>query len=549
MELAILGNLLLFLGFFGAGLVREFEDDSVDDSQIKPKNPYDFEQLGTDGDDTVAAQRENTHFKLAAGNDELSASIGNDRADMGAGNDSANMGAGHDLAYGGLGEDLIWGGMGSDTIFGDEGNDTLSGFIPNFGAADTMTAADGSDVLFGGAGNDVLILGRGDAGTGGAGNDTFQLDSRWGDGNDHMIVQDFQRGTDQINLIYPAQTDLAGQPIVPTLTIALNSAGTGSVISLNGQDIATIAGVKDLTAGDISLTASPVRDSSYVASNYAQEIIGNGSAETTTATKSTALFGGAGADTFTGSSAQDYADMGSGNDSANMGAGDDSARGGTGNDTLLGGAGADTLLGEDGNDSLSGEAGNDRLVGGAGIDMLYGGLDNDALDGGADNDSLYGGTGNDQILGDAGADSLVGDLGSDTLSGGDGDDTLLGYGTAGEYLTSAAQNDGTDILSGGDGNDQLWLGAGDRGTGGAGNDTFHVTENQFGATGLTRIEDFAAGERIIVHYPSAEAAPVITLAASTTTGETNIFADGLLIARIVDPAGALTLGAITTQAN
>jgi len=131
------------------------------------------------------------------------------------------------------------------------------------------------------------------------------------------------------------------------------------------------------------------------------------------------------------------------------------------------------------------------------------------------------------------------------LYGGAGDDSLRGFGVGGDNTSTAAQNDGADTLAGGDGNDAIWAGAGDVAYGGAGSDRFFITEQQFGATGLTRIEDFAAGETIVVSYTAADGAPVISLSPSPIAGEVNVLADGNVIARVVDKAGALTLEAIS----
>lgn len=78
-------------------------------------------------------------------------------------------------------------------------------------------------------------------------------------------------------------------------------------------------------------------------------------------------FGGAGADTLTGSNINRLGDRlygGAGNDSLNGLAGNDYLEGGTGNDSLSGGAGNDTLLGGAGQDTyvIDGSAGNDVVV-------------------------------------------------------------------------------------------------------------------------------------------------------------------------------------------
>ena len=91
------------------------------------------------------------------------------------------------------------------------------------------------------------------------------------------------------------------------------------------------------------------------------------------------LFGDAGANTITGTSANDRIQGGAGNDTLNGGAGHDILEGGTGNDTLNGGTGHDVLRGGAGNDTLTGGDGDDILIGGAGNDLLIGGLGADVF--------------------------------------------------------------------------------------------------------------------------------------------------------------------------
>jgi Ca2+-binding RTX toxin-like protein len=551
MELALLANVLLFIGTFALDFINGQSNGSANDTpdDTGDDNPrYDFAQNGTEGNDTVSAQNENTKFTLGAGDDMLFGSAGADLGLLGSGDDTASMGSGDDLAYGGAGDDSIWGALGDDTIFGDAGDDTLSGLSPLYGGLDTGAAPDGQDQLFGGAGSDHLILGRGDVGTGGAGNDIFDLDMRWNDGGDRILVQDFQRGADRLNIIYPRAFDAAGAAITPDLTIDLSANGQSSLIRLDGRIVATLAGAVNLTAGDITLVPSSVSDNNYVPANYAEERFGTAGADTLSASKGTGYFAEGGNDVFTGSGTSDYADMGAGNDSADMGAGNDSALGGAGADTLAGGAGSDTLLGGEGVDSLAGGLDDDRLYGGAGGDNLAGDGGNDTLDGGLGDDGIFGGFGNDQSFGGDGNDLIESGAGRDMLYGGAGDDSLRGYGVSGDNTSTDAQNDGADTLSGGAGNDAIWAGAGDVAFGGAGIDRFFVTEAQFGATGLTRIEDFAAGETIVISYTAADGAPVISLAPSPIAGEVNVLADGNVIARVVDTSGALTLGAISTVA-
>lgn len=70
----------------------------------------------------------------------------------------------------------------------------------------------------------------------------------------------------------------------------------------------------------------------------------------------------------------------------------------TGNDSIVGGAADDTLQGNAGDDTLLGLAGNDSVDGGAA---------NDVLDGGEGGDTLNGGAGNDRIFVDGSGDLVI----------------------------------------------------------------------------------------------------------------------------------------------
>ena len=174
---------------------------------------------------------------------------------------------------------------------------------------------------------------------------------------------------------------------------------------------------------------------------------------------------------------------------------------------LYGGAGNDTLTGGSADDFLFGEAGNDTLLGKGGVDFLFGGAGNDTLTGGAGNDQVFGEAGNDRMIwnpGD-GTDLNEGGAGNDTVevNGGNGaetftvtangtrvrfdrtdpapfsidigttenlvlntnggDDTFTaGNGLAGLIQLTVDGGAGNDTITGGDGNDRL--------TGGDGND-------------------------------------------------------------------------------
>jgi Ca2+-binding RTX toxin-like protein len=431
-----------------------------------------------------------------------------------------------------------------------------------------MAAGDGIDILNGGEGNDRLLMGRGDSALGGAGNDVFEMDTRWTDGAGQFVVEDLQRGQDRLELTYtPVYDPVTGVETLPTLAVSLAPGGESSLITLNGVTIATINGVKDLALSDLQLVRAVINDSAYDPTNYATQSFGTDADGTLTATGSTAHFAQGGNDQFTGSSARDYADMGLGNDRADLGAGDDSALGGEGGDTLGGGDGNDALRGGNGADRLAGDAGDDQLIGGAGADDLAGGAGNDSLDGGADDDTLLAGDGQDVLLGGSGSDSLdagagndsldggtdndqlSGGFGADTIYGGLGNDTISGFDVGSSNPDSSGANEGSDLIYGGAGLDRIWAGTGDRVYGGADNDIFLLDENRYDANAIPRLEDFATGDKIEIHYDTGTTPPVITLAPSGLTGETNVLADGQIVAKVVHGAVPLTLIAITTVAN
>ena len=79
--------------------------------------------------------------------------------------------------------------------------------------------------------------------------------------------------------------------------------------------------------------------------------------------------------------------------------------------------------GTSGADTLTGTSANDVLTGQGGADTLYGRGGNDVLQGGTGNDRLYGGLGRDSLLGGPGNDRLYArDNRRDTVNGGPGFD-------------------------------------------------------------------------------------------------------------------------------
>ncbi len=220
---------------------------------------------------------------------------------------------------------------------------------------------------------------------------------------------------------------------------------------------------------------------------------------------------------------------GAGNDTLLGGAGDDWLDGNAGHDSLIGGAGNDTLQGGLGDDVLDGGTGDDWLLGQGGAGRLTGGDGNDQLTGGAEADTLHGDAGDDTLEGGGGSDLLVGGAGRDLLMGGAGDDTLIGL----DGDEAAA-----DFLNGGDGDDLLVLGAGDRASGGAGADSFTVSD-WIDADQPGQIGDFESGiDHLVITYDGQGAVPVIETTYDAAAGGLRLTVNG---APVVFLAGVQSL--------
>lgn len=187
------------------------------------------------------------------GADRLSGEAGNDTLSGGLGEDALSGGAGDDRLRGELGDDLLTGDDGADRLFGGAGDDTLSGHNAD-GAGGTATAIDGTDRLEGGAGDDLLILGKGDLGLGGAGTDTFRLDATTNaDVANFATLEDYQRGTDRIEVQYTPVCNASGVEVPPVLTVIMGPNNAYAVIQLDGEPLAHVTGATALTAADIRL--------------------------------------------------------------------------------------------------------------------------------------------------------------------------------------------------------------------------------------------------------------------------------------------------------
>jgi Ca2+-binding RTX toxin-like protein len=290
------GLFMLFLGYeadwFGSS---SGSDDEAPEPDPDTENPlyiaddYTDEVQGTAEDDNLSAdEQESLAWFLNAGNDTLDASTGNDYANAGAGddhlmmregddiaiggegNDTIDAGIGHDIVLGGLGndyihgnggqdslagqegDDTVLGGTGSDEVYGGEGNDYLSGKDFDSSQNGHATMIDGFDSLFGGAGNDTLLMGAGDQGTGGEGDDLFQLDNREDGFGQISQVHDFGSG-DQIELLYRPEYDTDGNEVAPNISVTANDEGTAGIIRFNDVVVAEVIGGQHLTTDDLVL--------------------------------------------------------------------------------------------------------------------------------------------------------------------------------------------------------------------------------------------------------------------------------------------------------
>ncbi|MBW8814079.1 MAG: hypothetical protein JF588_11695 [Caulobacterales bacterium] len=548
-------------------------------------------------------------FTGTSGDDTFTGDAGFDNASGGPGNDSLSGGGGGDNLAGGAGRDTLDGGSGDDTLFSGDRSPTFN--LPYAGNPYTLPVVDtGSEVdnLTGGDGSDRIFAGYGDNVDGGP-------DGSFGDylfisfqGAPSGVTADFGLASQTIgggvitgieNVSYIQGSQFADN-------ITARSTGVGysdftAVLGMGGNDTLTAGYYTGTLFGGDGDDLVDGRPSQYL--DLVDGGAGNDTLYTNTNTFATAD-GGAGNDTIyahgvtRGGAGNDtiamqqtyYAGQVSGDD------GDDKITAAASGNRIAGGAGADTITGDSADDFLfsgsfsadgvnpADDAGleHDKLSGGGGNDVLAIGYGDDA-DGGAGTDTLrlslaglpqgadfdlsnlisagsasfgggviqnmerlayLGGTafadslrlptqsgvtitvnagaGNDvitaqgsaaSVLGGDGDDRLVSGSGADTFDGGAGRDTIdysaatagvavnlkTGVGGGGDALVSvevaigSAFNDtltggGTGAsLSGGTGDDRLETGARDVATLGAGADLVYVSSASHSAAALSSV--------------------------------------------------------------
>jgi Ca2+-binding RTX toxin-like protein len=475
---------------------------------------------GGDGEDTIETGSEDSTVTGGAGDDAVTGGTAKDTVDGGDGADTIATSSGDDAVKGGPGNDLIRTLAGIDTVEGGDGDDTIEtgsedSTVKGGADDDTITGGTATDSVDGGPGNDLIrTLAGVDTVDGGDGDDTIETstgDSEvdGGRGDDRITggsAADTVDGGDGADVVVTSSGDDTVHGGAGNDTIA---AGPGANVTRGGPDddrVTESYGRVYGDAGDDSITGTTAAD--VIDGGDGNDTIDAGGGDDLT------ILGGNGTDTI---------QAGPGHDTVDAGDGDDLVRGGTGNDTLAGGPGHDGIAGEAGTDALHGQAGNDSLDGGDANDQLHGDDGDDALTGGggADsgrggpgddrvsggpgNDSLAGGTGNDAVDGEGGADTVYGDEGDDSVRGGTEGDPVVSGGGADEgapdgddRVSGDSGNDprvvggpGNDVVDGGSGHDGLF--------GNAGNDTLlGGTENDAasGGDGADEIRGGSGTDRV-----------------------------------------------------
>lgn len=144
----------------------------------------------------------------------------------------------------------------------------------------------------------------------------------------------------------------------------------------------------------------------------------------------------------------------------------------------------------------------------------------DTIAGSENSDSIDAGDGDDVVDGREGDDSITGGAGADSIEGGSGADVLYGGNVDGP-------DDGSeDTLSGGEGDDEINLGDTDRGTGGAGADSFVRSDT---VTSRVLVTDFNAAEDVIVVQHQDDTPPTLLSQTVATDGVILNFSDNTQI--------------------
>ncbi len=205
------------------------------------------DQLSSEGGPGVSA-----YLDGGSGDDTLAGGAGDDVLE--GGEHGGEPEAGDDLIEGGAGDDRIRGGFGADTLIGGDGNDVIDHrghHLEREGVTHHEFAwhVDGAaDVLDGGAGDDTLIIGNGDAATGGEGEDLFWVYHDGADGALAAEVMDFKVGEDFLRVSLNPQIGENGEPEVQVMP---SEDGADGLVIVNGDLVAVLRGAPDATVSDV----------------------------------------------------------------------------------------------------------------------------------------------------------------------------------------------------------------------------------------------------------------------------------------------------------
>jgi Ca2+-binding RTX toxin-like protein len=436
--------------------------------------------------------------------------IGSIYADTLSGTDQANTlwgASGEDILLGRGGDDQLEGGPGNDYLDGGDGDDTLTG---GFYSGDPSA---GENTLVGGAGTNTM--------SGGGGRDTFVV------GKGYDIIYDFQVGIDRLSVdnlfVREVSEMIAGPADAPFYSEVYVTLSNGSKLMLE------------------RIRASDITSSIFIGLR-------------------SAVLGGAGDDTLTGTTAGDWMEGQGGADRLSGGDGDDTLVGGSGNDVMAGGAGDDAYEVTDAGDVVVENAGEgqdtvyayvDGYVLSAQVETLILGAGAYTGIGNAQGNVLIGNGYDNNLVGGAGADVMIGGVGNDAYevanagdivieSAGQGQDTVYayldGYVLAGQVETlvlgagayTGSGNALANVLIGNSANNNLLGGAGaDVMIGGAGNDAYEVTD-----AGDVVVENAGGGQDTVYAYVDSYVlsaqVETLVLGAGAYTGIGNAMANVLI---------------------
>jgi Ca2+-binding RTX toxin-like protein len=353
-------------------------------------------------------------------------------------------GAGNDFLDGHEGADTLDGGVGDDTYVIDNPGDRiieLSG-IDTVQSLISLSLENGVENLTllgtvalsasGNASDNTLTgNGRGSTLAGGAGNDTYVVDS-----TADLIIEAVGAGLDTVRSSVSRSLEANLENLV--LTGAANINGTGNALANvitgnSGSNLLNGGAGADMLIGGRS-------DDTYVIDSGGDQIVELAGEGLDSVSSSIAHTLAANVEILfqTGTAAIN----GGGNSLANL------LRGNSAANSFVGGGGVDVLEGAAGNDTLADLEGNSLLNGGAGADTLQAGAGNDLLVGGRGSDSITTGSGADVILFNRGD-------GQDTVAVSTGQDNTVSLG--GGILLSSLQfrRSGTNLILVTGGTDQI----------------------------------------------------------------------------------------------